>query len=306
MGHNNKITLACFRISTLELIIEDIQVRHQSDMKSIFGYNPTTRDDHQTTRLDFYHNNLCLESNHGMCDISINTCQILVRSMYVMIVYPMSCITTTHVSLSPSSSVGSSSPVRMAPKRTSTSTTPTMTQTAIKNLVIDSIVATLKEVANIAQRLMDQNRSSVGSSSPVRSSTPPSPDYPFDKMAPKRTSTSTTPTMTQTAIRKLVADSIAATLEEAANIAQRLMDQVLKHNSVQGTNDHKRKFDDRRTFTNNNNNDHHQQQNRRQETFRAYAATPTKNSRSSDQELQEQGASHWKQPVTSVSNLLCL
>ncbi|GKD86476.1 hypothetical protein Tco_1357630, partial [Tanacetum coccineum] len=31
--------------------------------------------------------------------------------------------------------------------------------------------------------------------------------------------------MTQTTIRKLVADSIAATLEEAANIAQRLMDQ---------------------------------------------------------------------------------
>ncbi|GKE31514.1 hypothetical protein Tco_1450836 [Tanacetum coccineum] len=30
------------------------------------------------------------------------------------------------------------------------------------------------------------------------------------------------------------------------------MDQVTKHNSVQGTNDHKRKFDDRRTFTNNN------------------------------------------------------
>ncbi|GJS60550.1 hypothetical protein Tco_0655334 [Tanacetum coccineum] len=39
-------------------------------------------------------------------------------------------------------------------------------------------------------------------------------------MAPKRTSTSTTPTMTQIAIRKLVADSIAATREEAANIAQ--------------------------------------------------------------------------------------
>ncbi|GKB18499.1 hypothetical protein Tco_0852422 [Tanacetum coccineum] len=38
-------------------------------------------------------------------------------------------------------------------------------------------------------------------------------------MAPKRTSTSATPTMTQTAIRILVADSIAATLEEVANIA---------------------------------------------------------------------------------------
>ncbi|GJU74959.1 putative reverse transcriptase domain-containing protein [Tanacetum coccineum] len=42
------------------------------------------------------------------------------------------------------------------------------------------------------------------------------------------------------------------TLEEAITITQRLMDQVTKHNSVQGTNDHKRKFDDRRTFTNNN------------------------------------------------------
>ncbi|GJW18320.1 hypothetical protein Tco_0025756 [Tanacetum coccineum] len=77
--------------------------------------------------------------------------------------------------------------------------------------------------------------SSVGSSSPVRSTTPP-PDYPFDKsifaeldnslwiiprplgsepvlekpnkMAPKRTSA-----MTQAAIRKLVADSVAAALE---------------------------------------------------------------------------------------------
>ncbi|GKF44889.1 hypothetical protein Tco_0131441 [Tanacetum coccineum] len=79
------------------------------------------------------------------------------------------------------------------------------------------------------------------------------------------------------------------TLEEAINITQRLMDQVTRHNSVQGTNDHKRKFDDRRTFNNNNNNyqndrnnnndnhnnDHHQQRNRRQETFRAYVATPT-------------------------------
>ncbi|GJW35546.1 putative reverse transcriptase domain-containing protein [Tanacetum coccineum] len=81
------------------------------------------------------------------------------------------------------------------------------------------------------------------------------------------------------------------TLEEAITITQRLMDQVIKHNSMQGTNDHKRKFDDRRTFTNNNNyqnnrnnnsnrnNDHQQQHNRRQETVRAYAVTLTKNNR---------------------------
>ncbi|GJV08673.1 hypothetical protein Tco_1346329 [Tanacetum coccineum] len=42
------------------------------------------------------------------------------------------------------------------------------------------------------------------------------------------------------------------TLEEAITITQKLMDQVTKHNSVQGINDHKRKFDDRRTFNNNN------------------------------------------------------
>nr|GEZ07615.1 reverse transcriptase domain-containing protein [Tanacetum cinerariifolium] len=71
------------------------------------------------------------------------------------------------------------------------------------------------------------------------------------------------------------------TLEEAITITQRLMDQVTKHNYVQGTSDHKRKFDDIRTYNNNSNhnNDHHQQQIRRQETFRAYVATLTKNNR---------------------------
>ncbi|GKB83125.1 hypothetical protein Tco_0950020 [Tanacetum coccineum] len=87
------------------------------------------------------------------------------------------------------------------------------------------------------------------------------------------------------------------TLEEAITITQRLMDQVTKHNSVQGTNDHKLKFVDRRNTTNNNNNypnnrinnyqnnhsnrnnNYRQQQNKRQETFKSYAATLTENSR---------------------------
>nr|GEU86113.1 reverse transcriptase domain-containing protein [Tanacetum cinerariifolium] len=91
------------------------------------------------------------------------------------------------------------------------------------------------------------------------------------------------------------------TLEEATNIAQRLMNQIIKCGSIQRINDHKQKFDDRRNTTNSNNypnnrinnyqnnrnnnsnrnNDYRQQQNRRRETFRAYAATPTENSRSS-------------------------
>ncbi|GKA72316.1 hypothetical protein Tco_0778532, partial [Tanacetum coccineum] len=90
--------------------------------------------------------------------------------------------------------------------------------------------------------------SSVGSSSPVRSTTSP-PDYLFDefifveldnsfwiiprplgcepnpeepnKMPTKRTSTSEAPTMTQAAIKKLVADSVATALKaQAATMAR--------------------------------------------------------------------------------------
>nr|GEY82494.1 hypothetical protein [Tanacetum cinerariifolium] len=124
------------------------------------------------------------------------------------------------------------------------------------------------------------------------------------RMPPKRTSTSAAPAMTRAAIRQLVVDrpvtaSKLQTLEEAINIAQRLMDQIIKRGSMQGTSDHKWKFDDRRNSNNNNNypnnhnnnyqnsrnnnnnrnNDYRQQQNRRPETFRSYTATPTENSR---------------------------
>ncbi|GJY23828.1 hypothetical protein Tco_0397486, partial [Tanacetum coccineum] len=85
--HDNEIVLARVRISTLEMIIEDIQVRHRSDMKSLLD----------TIR---YYGSL-----------------------------------TT----------------RMAPKRTSTSTTPAMTQAAIRKLVADSVFATLEaQAATIA------------------------------------------------------------------------------------------------------------------------------------------------------------
>ncbi|GJV00595.1 hypothetical protein Tco_1329865 [Tanacetum coccineum] len=43
------------------------------------------------------------------------------------------------------------------------------------------------------------------------------------------------------------------TQEEAISITQRLMEQVIKRNSVQETNDHKQKFDDGRNTTDNNN-----------------------------------------------------
>ncbi|GJX72133.1 reverse transcriptase domain-containing protein [Tanacetum coccineum] len=102
-------------------------------------------------------------------------------------------------------------------------------------------------------------------------------------------------------IKGNVTASKPQTLEEATNIAHRLMDQIIKHDFVQETNDHKRKFEDKRnTIDNNNypkyrnnnnhsnnrnndnyqnnhnnhnrNNDYHHQQNRRQETVRTYPA----------------------------------
>ncbi|GJT20476.1 reverse transcriptase domain-containing protein [Tanacetum coccineum] len=84
-------------------------------------------------------------------------------------------------------------------------------------------------------------------------------------------------------IKGNVTASKPQTLEEAINITQRLMDQIIKNDSVQESNDHKRKLEDTGNTINNNyqnnynnnncNNDHHQQQNRKQETFRTYTAT---------------------------------
>nr|GFB35446.1 reverse transcriptase domain-containing protein [Tanacetum cinerariifolium] len=85
------------------------------------------------------------------------------------------------------------------------------------------------------------------------------------------------------------------TLEEVITITQRLMEQVIKHQSAQEADDHKRKFKDRRNTTCNNNNhsnnnfqdnrnnnnynhNYHHQQNKRQEAIKAYAVNPTKDS----------------------------
>ncbi|GKE32919.1 reverse transcriptase domain-containing protein [Tanacetum coccineum] len=52
-------------------------------------------------------------------------------------------------------------------------------------------------------------------------------------------------------IEENVTASKPQTLEEAINIAQRIMDQVTKHTPMQVSSDNKRKFDDKRTFNNN-------------------------------------------------------
>ncbi|GKA90056.1 hypothetical protein Tco_0811868 [Tanacetum coccineum] len=221
---------------------------------------------------------------------------------------------------------------QMAPKRTSTSAAPPMTQAAIKKLVADSVAAALEAQAATMARVVglirwfertesvfshskcaEENKVTFATGTLTDDALSWKMEDEFYNLTVKRNdiktyirrfrNSSLMPNMVTTSPRtpgsfigglpRSIEGNVTAskpqTLEEAINITQRLMDQVTRHNSVQGTNDHKRKFDDRRTFNNNNyqndrnnnndnhNNDHHQQQNRRQETFRAYAATPTKN-----------------------------
>ncbi|GKC73670.1 reverse transcriptase domain-containing protein [Tanacetum coccineum] len=89
-------------------------------------------------------------------------------------------------------------------------------------------------------------------------------------------------------IKGNVTASKPQTLEEAINIAQRVMDQVTKHVTMQVSSDNKRKFGDRRAFNHNSrssnnyrntNNCYNNRQNRRQEASRAYDVTLSENSR---------------------------
>ncbi|GKB90068.1 reverse transcriptase domain-containing protein, partial [Tanacetum coccineum] len=104
------------------------------------------------------------------------------------------------------------------------------------------------------------------------------------------------------------------TLEEAINIAQRLMGQVTKHVPMQVSSDNKRKFDDRRTFNNNSHSNNNycntsnrynnRQQNLRQEAGRAYAVTPSKNSRyAGDLPLCKRCNFHHIGPCTGKCNI---
>nr|GEV87041.1 reverse transcriptase domain-containing protein [Tanacetum cinerariifolium] len=228
IGHDDEVVLARIRISTVEMIIEDMHVCHQSDMKSLLDKiheSRTIREDHQTTRLDLCHLQLLLESSHWI----------------------------------------------MAPKRTSTSIVPVMTQAAIRKLVADSVATTLEAQAANMANTDNTNRNTKPRE--ILNSTE-------DCKVKFATGTLTNEALSWwnsfaqpirieeaykvTCIEGNVTASKSQTLEEAITITQR------------------------RTFTNNNNyhnnrnnknhsNDHHQQQNRRQETVRAYAATPTEN-----------------------------
>ncbi|GJR38013.1 hypothetical protein Tco_1213697 [Tanacetum coccineum] len=95
MGHNDEIVLAHVRISTLEMLIEDIQVRHQLDMKRLLWFSPSV---------------FLKPMYPGIMD--------MINDQDIEHMIPPTPLRDTKppvgspISLSPSSSVGSSSPVR--------------------------------------------------------------------------------------------------------------------------------------------------------------------------------------------------
>ncbi|GKB85515.1 putative reverse transcriptase domain-containing protein [Tanacetum coccineum] len=164
---------------------------------------------------------------------------------------------------------------RMAPKRTSTSAAPAMTQAAIRKLVADSVSAALEAQAATMANVDNTNRNIGPREAPVARKC----SYkefmscqPFNFKVLCPTMVPNYEKLMEVFIGGLprsiegnVTASKPQTLEEAITITQR-------------------------TFTNNNyqnncnnnsnrNNDYQQQQNRRQETVRAYVAAPTENSR---------------------------
>ncbi|GKD83049.1 putative reverse transcriptase domain-containing protein, partial [Tanacetum coccineum] len=204
----------------------------------------------------------------------------------------------------------------MPPKRTSTSEAPAMTQDAIRKLVADSVTAALEAQTTTMASASNPNRNTRPTGTPVakmgnyKEFISYQPFYFNGTEGARRFQELAVlcPNMVPNTEKLLEAfigglprsieGNVTAfrsqTLEEAINIAQRLMDQVTKHTPVQISSDHKRKFDDRRTFNNNNYrnnnnnnyrntnpnnryNNHQPQQNRRQEAVRSYAATPAEN-----------------------------
>nr|GEX42503.1 putative reverse transcriptase domain-containing protein [Tanacetum cinerariifolium] len=139
---------------------------------------------------------------------------------------------------------------RMPPKKTLISVAPAMTQDAIRQLVANSVTAALKAQEATMANTDNLNRNTRPKETPKILGI----SSLMSKHGTKHREAygSLYQRITQS-IEGTVTASKPQTLEEAINIAQRLMDQIIKRGTMQGISDHKRKFDDRRSSNNNNN-----------------------------------------------------
>ncbi|GKB58291.1 reverse transcriptase domain-containing protein [Tanacetum coccineum] len=233
----------------------------------------------------------------------------------------------------------------MAPKRTSTSAAPAMTQAAIKKLVVDSVSAALEAQAATMANTDNTNRN-IGERETFVARKCSYKEFmscqPFNFKGTEGANSFAHPIgieeaykitwvefkkllikkyFPRTEIQKMEDEFYHLTVkgndlktyvrrfQELATLyptmvpdSKKMMEvfigdclEVTNHTPVQVSSDHKRMFDDKRTFnnnnyhnnnnnnnrntnTNNNYNNHQPQQNKRQEAVRAYATTPDENS----------------------------
>nr|GEV80194.1 putative reverse transcriptase domain-containing protein [Tanacetum cinerariifolium] len=143
----------------------------------------------------------------------------------------------------------------MPPKRTSTSAAPAMTQAAIRQLVADSITTALEAQDANMENADNTNRNPKPREAHVARSVA---------------------TKSSRAANLLISKVQKELLDLSAGLS--VLNQCFSIAAVPKT--ARRTFNNnnyRNTTTNNRYNNHQPQQNRRQETFRSYAATPTKN-----------------------------
>nr|GEV77960.1 reverse transcriptase domain-containing protein [Tanacetum cinerariifolium] len=226
-------------------------------------------------------------------------------------------------------------PKRSSTSTTSASEVPAMDQAAIRQLIYESITAALEALAATMANTDNPNRN-FGSKEThvakrgnykkflscqhfyfngtkraiglIRWFERTESVFSCSKCAKEDRVTFATGTLTNDALSWWNAYAQPIRIEQANKIAwtelkglltNKLMEQVIKHQSAQEADDHKRKSEDRRNTTGNNNNhsnnhnnnnfqdnrnnnhrnhNYHHQQNKRQEAIRAYASNPTKDS----------------------------
>ncbi|GKC97717.1 reverse transcriptase domain-containing protein, partial [Tanacetum coccineum] len=300
MGNNNKIALASFKIANLEQIIEEIQVRHQADKETLEAQAANMENTDNTTRPREAHvarqyrykefiscqpinfkgmegvislirwfertESVCSRSNctedykvkfatGTLTEEALSWWNSFAQPIGIEEAYKITCVEFKKLLIK-----------KYCPRTEFQKMEDEFYHLTVKGNDLKTYVRRFQELATLCPTMVPDSEKMM---------------EVFIGGLPR-------------SIEGNVTASKPQTLEEAINIAQRLMDQVTKHTPVQVSSDHKRKFDDRRTFNNNNYrndnnnnyrntntnnryNNHQPQQNRRQETFRAYAATPTEN-----------------------------
>ncbi|GKB86827.1 reverse transcriptase domain-containing protein [Tanacetum coccineum] len=210
----------------------------------------------------------------------------------------------------------------MAPKRTSTSAAPTMTQAAIRKLVVDRVTATLEAQTATMANADNTNRNTPDFkvklllellieealswlefiAHPIRKI---EEAYKYHGLNLKALNKKECPQAEELAVLCLTMVPNSEKLMEvligglprsikgnvSASKPQTLKEAITKTQRLMDQNNHNN--------NNNRNNDHQQQYNRRQETVRAYTVTPTENSRSFDQEPAETRSQPLEQPTTT-------